>query len=300
MKTAALVFLALPTICTAWDPAGHMLVGQIAWENMTPASREKSAELVALLDGKFNGGKPYNFITVGCWMDDLRELPKKDYPWSKWHYVESEKTADGSAFKLPEPPHIVWAIEQNIATLKDAAATKEKRAEALGQLVHWVGDLHQPLHATSWNNDRGGNGYVIFGVPFSDLLPVQSSNLHTYWDKAFRFDAADGEIVEAWKAPALRPAAPGEGIIAERAKMMQAEYARESLAELKTPMDASAWAKESHVLGCTKTYPPGEHPGDTEVRKLEAAWVAEKRKIAERRVVIAGHRLADLLNELLK
>jgi hypothetical protein len=45
---------------------------------------------------------------------------------------------------------------------------------------------------------------------------------------------------------------------------------------------------------------PGEHPTDIEVRKLEPEWVQGSRKIAERRVVIAGHRLATMLNELLK
>jgi hypothetical protein len=300
MKHHLLAFLAVPAVCGAWDSAGHMLVGQIAWRHMTPAAREKATELVAMIDGKFNGGKPYNFVTVGCWMDDLRELPRKEYPWSKWHYVDGEKTADGSAFKLPEPPHVVWAIEQNIATLKDPGSTKEKRAEALGQLIHWVGDVHQPLHATTWNNDRGGNGYLIFGVPFSDLIVGQSSNLHTYWDKAFRFDSAEGKIVEAWKAPAERPSEPGEGIIAQRANEIDAAISPGIASELKNAVGAEAWAKESHVIGCIKAYPPGEHPNEIEVRKLDAEWVAGTRKIAEQRIVVAGHRLANLLNETLK
>ena len=300
MKTALLIALCVSATANAWDPAGHMLVGQVAWQSMTPSARAKAAELVASLDGKFNDGKPYNFVTVGCWMDDLRSLPKKEYPWSPLHYVDGEKTADGSAFTLPAPPHVVSAISDNIATLRDAAATKEKRAEALGQLIHWVGDVHQPLHTTTWNKDRGGNGYLIYGVPFTDLVAGQSSNLHTYWDKAFRFDAAEGKIVEAWKTPSSRPSAPNEGIIAERAKEMIDANSAATLAELKLPMDAEAWVRESHIIGCTKAYPPGEHPGNIEVRKLDADWVHGTRKIAERRVVIAGHRLAALLNDLLK
>jgi hypothetical protein len=266
---------------------------------MTPAARAQAAELVALIDGKFNDGNRYNFVTVGCWMDDLRSLPKKEYPWSPMHYVDGEKTDDGSAFKVPKAPHVLSAIDDAIAVLKDTAAPKEKRAAALGQLIHWVGDVHQPLHTTTWNNDRGGNGYLIYGVPFSDLVVGQSSNLHTYWDKAYRFDAADGKIVEAWKAK-NRPTSPGEGIIAENAKAMLAALPEASLPELKAPPNAEAWARESHVIGCTKAYPPGPHPTDIEVRKLDADWVKDSRKIAERRVVIAGHRLATLLNEILK
>ena len=294
---ALLIGFAFAATAQAWDGAGHMLVGQVAWEKMTPAARARAAELVALIDGKFNGGKPYNFVTVGCWMDDLRSLPKKEYPWTAWHYIDGEKTDDGSAFKLPPPPHVVSAIGVNLGTLRDASSTNEKRAEALGQLIHWIGDIHQPMHTTTWKKDRGGNGYLIYGVPFSDLIMGQSSNLHTYWDKAFRFTAADGKTVEAWKAPAQRPGAPGEGIIAERAKELIAEFP--ILEELKLPADAEAWARESHIVGCKNAYPPGEHTTEIEVRKLEPDWVQATRKIAERRIVVAGNRLAALLNDVL-
>jgi nuclease S1 len=285
----------------SWDAAGHMLVGQIAWEMSSPEVREKVNALVAGLNNRFNEGQAYNFTTIGCWMDDLRSLPRNEYPWSKWHYVDGPKTADGSAFKLPEPPHVVWAIAENLRVLRDAHAPKDQRAIALGQLIHWVGDIHQPLHATTWD-DRGGNGYGIVGPKFSDLLPRMSANLHTYWDKAFRFDARNGEIVEAWFGPSLadRPQSPTEGVIWEQAKRLIEKYPVADLPELAQPLDAEAWARESHILGCTKAYPPGEHPRDTEVRKLEPEWIAATRPVAERRVVIAGHRLAALLKELLK
>ena len=128
-----------------------MLVGQIAWELSSPQVRSHVDEMVATLDSRYNDGQPYNFTTVSCWMDDLRALPKKEYPWSAWHYVDSEKTDDGKDFKLPAPPHIVWAIEENLKTLRNKQSPADERAKALGMLFHWVGDIHQPLHATtSW------------------------------------------------------------------------------------------------------------------------------------------------------
>lgn len=295
-----LLFLgALPVAAQAWDAAGHMLVGEIAWETCTPKAREAVRELVSTLDNQFNKGNPYNFVTICCWMDDLRSLPREQYPWSKWHYVDSEKTDDGKDFKLPEPPHVVWAIGENLKTLKDPAATKEDRAKAVGMLMHWVGDIHQPLHATTWN-DKGGNGYTIMGVPFSDTLGRSSANLHTYWDKAFRFDGKDGQIFEMWKSPDVehRPKAAGETVIAEEAAKLIKQFPRESLDELKTKGTAEDWARESHVLGCTKAYPPGDHPHDTEVRKLEPEFVHQSQEIAGRRIAVAGYRLGDLLNEL--
>ena len=287
---------SLTASASAWDAAGHMLVGQVAWELSTPEVRQRVNELVATLDARFNENQPYHFVTVGCWMDDMRSLPRKDYLWSKWHYVDGAKTADGSQFTLPEPPHVVWAISENLKTLRDAGATREQRAIAVGQLIHWVGDIHQPLHATTWD-DRGGNGYAIMGLRFSDLMPSMTSNLHTYWDKAFRFDARKGEIFEAWQSPpvAERPRTPSEGVIWEQAKRLLEYYPKSTLPELEKAADAEAWARESHILGCTKAYPPGDHPRDTEVRKLSPDWVTEMRPIAERRIVIAGHRLAALL-----
>jgi hypothetical protein len=90
------------------------------------------------------------------------------------------------------------------------------------------------------------------------------------------------------------------GIIAERANEIDTAISPGIVAEIKNATGAEAWARESHTIGCTKAYPPGEHPADIEVRKLEAAWVKDSRKVAEQRIVIAGHRLANLLNELLK
>ncbi len=297
----ALLFLLAPALAQAWDSAGHMLVDQIAWEACSPKTRDAVTALVAGLDNRYNDKQPYHFVTAGCWMDDLRSLPKKDYEWSKWHYVDIAKSDDGSLFKLPEPPHIVWAIGENLKALRDASAPLEDQAKAVAQLMHWVGDIHQPMHATTWQDDRGGNGYLITGVTFTDLMPGMIGNLHTYWDKAFRFAVVDGKIAEQWYGPLTRdrPAKPGGGVIGVEAARLLARFPKDTLDELKKPADAEAWARESHLLGCTKAYPPGEHTTDTEVRKLEPDFIAANYEIAGRRVVVAGYRLAALLEELL-
>ncbi len=299
MKFRTLLLCALPAVAQAWDAAGHMLVGEIAWQTCTPKARAAVRELVAPLENKFNHGNPYNFVTICCWMDDLRSLPRDQYPWSKWHYVDSPKTDDGKDFKLPEPPNVVWAIGENLKSLHDPAISKEERGKAVAMLMHFVGDVHQPLHATTWD-DQGGNGYAIMGVPFTDLYAKSKPNLHTFWDKAFRFDGKDGQIVEMWKSPenADRPKAAGETVIAEEAAKLMTQFPRASLDELKEKKGAEDWARESHVLGCTKAYPPGDHPHEIEVRKLEPEFVHQSQAIAARRIAVAGYRLGDLLNEL--
>ena len=296
-SVAALALALCPA--RAWDPSGHMLVGQIAWEGMTPPARARAAELVRTLEARFNENQPYNFITAGCWMDDMRSLGR-DYQWSKLHYVTIPWTPTGAPADIPPAPNVVTGIEETVRTLQNAQATPAQRTEALGMLVHFVGDIHQPLHATDRNNDRGGNAYLVSGVPFSDLFPKQGRNLHSFWDKAFRFDGAGEAIIEVWFGPSVarRPKAPGEGIIAEHAKKIVARFPREKLPELPKAADGAAWAKESHVLGCLHAYPAGEPPVDTEIRVLTPAFARASQEIANRRIALAGYRLGDLLNRL--
>lgn len=296
-----LFILALLSLATAraWDPAGHMLVGQIAWEHTAPAARERASELLRTLESTYNGGQPYTFVTAGCWMDDMRS--QRGYAWSKWHYVTLPWTPDGSAFEIPPPPHVVWAIDENVNTLRDTAATPEAQRLALAMLIHFVGDVHQPMHATD-RGDRGGNGVLIRGVSFSDLWPGTVANLHAFWDKAFRFDAgAEGKIVEVWpglKVPD-RPAAPGEGVIAAEAAKIMAQFPHASMEALIAEGSATEWARESHLLGCRSGYPEGVEPSDHQVATLAPDFAQRSREIASRRIALAGYRLARLLDGLL-
>ncbi len=298
--TAALFLTFLPLAAQAWDAAGHMLVGEIAWAQMTPGVRAQAAELVKNLDSRFNQRRPYNFVTTGCWMDDMRSLGR-DYPWSKLHYVTIPWTASGAPAEIPPPPHIVSGMDDSIRTLRDPQATPAQRTEALGMLVHFVGDVHQPLHTTDRNGDRGGNSFLISGVPFSDLMSKQGRNLHTFWDKAFRFDGQRPAIVEVWTAPELadRPAVAEQGIIAEQAKKIAARFPRTSLPELATAQDGAAWARESHVVGCLHAYPAGEPSVEIEVRVLTPEFAKNAQEVANRRIALAGYRLGDLLNVIL-
>ncbi len=295
MKRCITALLALAATAHAWDLAGHMIVGEIAWQASTPAVREKVGELVRGLDTTFSGGQAYNFITANAWLDDMRAQGRK-YEWGKWHYVDIAKTADGSAFALPDPPHVVWAIEDSLKILRDSQTPAAKRSEALGILMHCVGDLHQPLHACTWD-DRGGNGYLVGGVAFSDLYKGGRGNLHAFWDEAYRVEVRGGKIVESFITPPItsRPEPGKAGVTTAAAKQIMAEFSAEALATEIFVQEPVAWARESHVLGCTKAYPSGPHPGDQEVRTLPPEFASGARKIAERRVALAGYRLARLL-----
>ncbi len=298
-RFAAVALTLAPFSAWAWDPAGHMLVDQIAWKHTSPAAREQVSDLVKRLDNQFNDRQPYTFVTAGCWMDDMRSLGAA-YPWARLHYVTIPWTESGAPAPIPSPPNIVAAIEDNMQTLRDPRSPSDQRAEAAGMLLHFVADIHQPLHATDRNNDRGGNTYLITGVPFSDLIAKQVRNLHTYWDKAFRFDGVGGKVIELWQSPRVpdRPKEPKNGIIATEARRIMAAYPRKSCPEIRERPDPTAWAQETHRVGCKSAYPPGEPPTNTEARALTADFVHTSHDIATRRLALAGYRLAALLNEL--
>jgi hypothetical protein len=276
-----------------------MLIDQIAYENVKPEVRARVTELAALLEHKYNANVPYNFVTAGCYMDDMRAEP--GYAYSKWHYVDIEYTADASGYAEPGPPNVIWAIEQARATLQKADATDAQKAEALAMVMHFTGDIHQPLHCVNWNNDQGGGGYVIAGVPFADISKKQVPNLHLFWDRAYRCDAKDGKNMELYNGLLTtgRPAVPVEGIIRNQAAKLMADYPASALAQEIKIDDPHALAKESYTLACKSAYPPGPHPEDFEAVKLTPEYVHQAHDIACRRIALAGYRLAEVLNKLL-
>lgn len=290
------VLLAVPAV--AWDAGGHMLTAEIAWQRMRPEVRVKVSALVAKLPNEYNAGQPYNFITSPTWMDDMRSMPK--YPWAKLHYVTLDYTASGTPIVIPPPPHILSAMDECIAALKSPATLEERRVEALGMLVHFVGDIHQPLHATDWAGDRGGNGYLIVGIPFSDLMPKMIANLHTFWDKAYRFNTKAGQPVEVWRGPEIkdRPKAAGQGIIAEQARELMLRFPEVSFYQLADKGGALAWARESHLIGCLAAYPQRPYPSADEPVALSTEFIGKAHEIAGQRVALAGYRLGNLLNEI--
>jgi hypothetical protein len=136
-------------------------------------------------------------------------------------------------------------------------------------------------------------------VAFADIFPGTKPNLHAFWDEAYRVEARDGKIVESYRMPELghRPA-PGEGVIADEARKIMARFPIETMQEEAAELNPEAWAKESYTLGCTKAYPPGDHPGDSEVRALAPDFAAPSQEIAAKQIALAGYRLAKVLENL--
>ena len=147
----------------AWGPNGHRVVGRIADRHLT---KRATAEVKALLGQD-------TLAEAGTWADDIRSDPS----WSKaavWHYVTIEDHETHESSKKNPGGDVIEAIGRFEKILRDKQAPKQQRIEALRFLVHFIADIHQPLHVGR-GPDRGGNGISVMW--FRD-----SSNLHAVWD----------------------------------------------------------------------------------------------------------------------
>jgi len=150
---------------SAYDAVGHRIIADIAYQNLTEEARNQLDNIL---------GKR-GMVYEATWADEVRSDKKYDYSY-QWHYqnlADSLSTVDFK--KLLDNPnaegeHLFFAIDQKQSRLK-----KDKSdAEALKFLIHFVGDLHQPMHLGRLG-DQGGNrvDYTWFG---------KKTNLHATWD----------------------------------------------------------------------------------------------------------------------
>ena len=146
-----------------WGALGHRIVAAIAERHLLPVTKMRIAELVG----------PYPLARFGEWADKYRASPEGGHTYS-WHFVSIPDGAAYTPTAYAEPGDILQALEYQEAILADTARPDEERAMALKFIVHFMGDLHQPLHVGR-ADDRGGNDIDVewFGT---------RTNLHSVWD----------------------------------------------------------------------------------------------------------------------
>ena len=146
-----------------WGANGHRVVAQIAEENLSSVAREL---INKLLNGK-------SLVSVSTFADDIKSDPKYR-KYNSWHYVNIDSDKNYGDLVPNENGDIIKAIKKCILILKDKNQSINEKEFYLKLLVHFIGDIHQPLHVGRLE-DRGGNDIKVkwFGKP---------SNLHRVWD----------------------------------------------------------------------------------------------------------------------
>lgn len=296
-----LALLLSQTTARAWHDAGHMVVAQIAYLRLSPAAKaqvdkllvtpQSKRPLIHLCAGYYTATtceKTYDPITIAVWMDDFRGDSLND-TYDTWHYINYKPYFDGIAPRPnvgPEPFNVLDRINWAMNTLRQGTGRDKRDAEVLGFLYHLVGDVHQPLHATTRysaakpDGDAGGNGFMV-------KLPPEgrNGNLHFLWDSGVgRFGS------ESLKRPLDQA---GRDRLRAWADELMKSYPPESMPEWKT-IEPLAWIEESNKIGREFVYPKikeGEAPSP--------AYTQEAQRIVGQRIALAGYRMAEVLNTVL-
>ncbi len=234
-----------------------MIVAQVAENQLTPNAKASVRKLLQ------NASLP----DVSNWADSIRSNPQWDHT-KTWHYVTIE---DGDNYSTSEHSHegdVVGAITDMVKVLKDPKAVESDKQNALKFIVHFVGDVHQPLHVGR-GEDRGGNEIKI-------MFEGKSSNLHALWDT----------------------------LMIKKVPMDHVQYATylQSQSLAPEPYDLAALRFSQIIRECmdarNQVYDfRGLVDGPI---KLEAAYFQKNLVLMNQQLLAGGKRLAGLLNEIYK
>ncbi len=274
----------------AWGDPGHEMVALIADHYLKPAVRTRA---MAILSGDTTHlTSDTGIASEATWADKFRDsdrnTTKIHYDQThNWHFVDIElggPDIDAACFNHPVVPAgtvasesaaddcVVDKINEFAAELKDAATAADEKRMALQFLLHFVGDVHQPLHSSD-DHDQGGNEKKV------KADGINTNSLHHYWDTEF----------------VLR-------IGSDPKKAAQKIIASITPGQLKTwkKDDASAWAMESYTASTLWAYRGLGNPDSTGKYTLSPAYVRNATNIASRQLARAGVRLSVLLNSALQ
>lgn len=247
-----------PLPAFAWGAEGHEVVAAIALGELAPSARAQVAHLL---------GSDAMLVQQSNWADEIKDQ-RRDTP--PWHFVDIPLSAAGFVPQrdCAQGDCVVAQIEADLQALRDRRSSMHARAEALLFLIHFVADVHQPLHAED-NDDKGGNQVRV-------EIGRERANLHKVWDV---------DVVEVMGFDPGRVAASiARGITAEQRQTWS----------LGTPTD---WANQAHAIARGQIYPPLQ--GAREIRlPRDYAW--REAPLARLQLARAGVRLALLLNSTLK
>ncbi|MFI2743121.1 S1/P1 nuclease [Zhouia sp. PK063] len=165
-KIVLLVFLVSTyTFANApfWGKTGHRVVGEVASQYIKNSTKRKIEKIL-------NGA---SLADVATYADDIKS-DKRFRKYSPWHYVDFPFGKNYGDEQPSNKGDLAQGIKKCVEVLKDKNASQEDKAFYLKMLIHFVGDLHQPLHV-GLEEDMGGNKIQVqwFG---------HSSNLHRVWD----------------------------------------------------------------------------------------------------------------------
>lgn len=238
-----------------WGPDGHRIVAEVALGRLSHSVADETRRLL--------GGQ--NITEIASWADQVRTQRPSTGPW---HYIDIE-IGDSSyvpARDCKEDACVIAAVAAQMTILSDRRRPDSLRAEALKYVVHFIGDLHQPLHAGE-RADKGGNDVKL-------TFQGRQTNLHSLWDSGMllSFGQSDADIV----------------------RDINDELHRRDDVKATTKGTVVDWVMESHDIARDVVY--RNLPNSLEITP---AYVDAARPVIHDRLLRAGVRLAVMLERAL-
>lgn len=277
MKRCGLLLILVVTAQTAlgWGAQGHKVVGAVAERRLAQTSPDALKRAQDLLRSNNNSrdcapcDDARSFAFVSSDPDDFRQI-ELALVTRDWHFVNIEITHPTyeQDRDCPNGDCVVRRIDRMIEILGDPTRSNCDRESALIYLIHFMGDMHQPFHTgfgrIDGKPDRGGNDVKL-------TFNGRDTNLHSIWDS---------------------------GII-EKQGRSDTQWVNRLMGDVLGQRDAAAlakgttvdWVNESHKLAIRFHVP--EKPFDD-------AYVPEALPVIEERLLLAGLRLARLIEDALK
>ncbi|KAK4465125.1 S1/P1 nuclease [Cladorrhinum samala] len=299
-------FLAIISPAACWDPLGHQTVGFLAQKYFTTQANETISSLIGL-NSEFDIGD------AAAWADTVRD--KDGLPWSKnWHFINPKGDDPATnTCKLSYPSDCPGAnndnciisqiLNQTSIVLNFSLPLPERRQSTMF-LLHFFGDLHQPMHTSGYK--YGGNLVrpVCWGRQppcteyINDTVPYER-NLHATWDSAIPRKLRGLEPrtgVEETKRAAI---AWAEDLWRDE---RDARGSRDQDADQDFEVDVYGartiigYAEESNRLVCSSALSKGVEWVLS--NDLSLGYYEENKEVVKAQVTKAGRRLAGWMNVL--
>jgi S1/P1 Nuclease len=267
MRHILLALVALFQISNAawaWGDEGHKIICEIAFRLAKPSTRAELRKLIGN-DDRFD-----SFSDSCTWPDHPRQRASE-------HFLNLPRDSDGlhSETCPGASACVLTAIKKDFDVLLSSSASQAQKLASLKFLGHWVGDIHQPLHA-SFGDDRGGNSILVTGVC--------GSNLHSAWDTCLVLKAVGEDVGEA-ATELMKTITPAK--IESWTNSNPMDWASESF----------AIAEQAQTKYCIRQGASCDQPSGKV--KIDAAYIDANTPIVRERLQKAGVRLAHLLDAAL-
>ena len=286
------------------NATGHMILFQMAYNNMTPQVQKRVADLVAdpnnPQENNYQTNKLDDDIPTAATYPDVYKADARTHGWDDkgqdHFYNQAIGDPNYTHGKTPGTPNGITQLAAEKAILANSHASRDDLANALRWTIHLYGDIGaQPAHVVDYynaqfpNGDGGGNKFALsWGGD-----PKHDASLHALMDSGGAHADSSGRAENNFKFLGSPIDAGGRAFIEQRAKALQQQFPREKYVTQVSDQDPQHWAKDlaAQAQQVWSEFKPGEamSPNDRRLAGIEQTM--------NQNVAIAAYRLADLCNK---